>query len=81
MENRLRVPPILVKVAASLLGKVAVVLPGKLFVASVTPPVACWPVLWNSRNLGVLSDSLGVVRQSWLGENTGPSLIAALKAF
>ena len=45
MENRLRVPPILVKVAASLLGKVAVVLPGKLFVASVTPPVAWWPVL------------------------------------
>jgi len=33
-------------VTASLLGKVAVVLPGKLFVASVTPPVACWPVLW-----------------------------------
>lgn len=38
-------------------------------------------ISWNSRNLGVLSDSLGVVRQSWLGENTGPSLMAALKAF
>ena len=31
---------------------------------------------WNSRNFGVLGNSLGVVRQSWLGEKTVPSLMA-----